>query len=302
MSAQPLDIVRGELNRPVREYEYLDLGDTTAWSAADKQAAADELMKAGENGDTRAPAAVRGLLPPQQLVHSLEYLVANAPPAVAVEAGWQLLENGSRSFASTPIATALRDGKLFGHTLTRAVDLLLAAHDQNAVRDILATATNEDVRTKIIDRVFDRTDVASFPTAMWKGLGLARWQLSLPFPSFRQPLLPTLTALFSGTSPAALGFTPTTDPMPPELQAGVADVDGGTGPIPAAILAPLDEERRRALLTYAADEAARSQNARALRYVAELGEGAHDDVLQWAASQPNAAFSQTARDLLARKP
>ena len=236
MSAQPLDIVRTELSRSPREYEYLDLGDTGSWSAADKQAASDELMRAAEKGDARAPAALRGLLPKLQLVHSLEYLLANAPPAVAVEAGWQLLDEGPRSFAATPVAASLRDGKLMGHALTRGVDLLLAAKDQTALRDILATTTQEDVRAKIVERVFDRTDLASFPTAMWKGLGLVRWQLSLPFASFRKPLLPTLTALIDGT------------------------------------------------------------------YVAELGRGAHDDVLQWAASQPDAAFAQAARALLTRKP
>jgi hypothetical protein len=302
MSAQPLDIVRMELSRSPREYEYLDLGDTSGWSDADKQAASDELMRAGEEGDARTPAALRGLLPRLQLVHSLEYLLANALPAVAVEAGWQLLDEGPRSFAGTAVAAALRDGKLMGHALTRAVDLLLAAKDQAALRDILATTTHEDVRTKIIERIFDRTDLANFPTAMWKGLGLVRWQLSLPFVSFRQPLLPTLTALIDGTSPSSLGFAPTTDPMPAELQAAIGDVDSGRGPVPPAILAPLDEERRRALLTYAADEAVRSNNPRALAYVAELGRGAHDDVLQWAAAQPNSSFAQAARDLLAGKP
>lgn len=259
-------------------------------------------MRAREEGDARVPAALLGLLPPQQLLHALEYLLANAPPAVAVEAGWQLLEKGPRSFASAPFVAALRDGQIVGHGETRAVDLLIAANDQKVLRDILATSTHEGVRTKIIDRLFARTDLATFPTAMWTGLSLMRWQLSLPFASFRQPLLPTLTALLDGTTPSALGFAPTTDPMPPDLQAAIADVDGGRGPVPDALLAPLDEERRNALLVYAVDEAQRSQNPRTLAYVSKLGKGAHDDVLRWAAGHPNAAFAQAARNELARKP
>ena len=302
MAAQPIDVVRTELNRSAREYEYLNLGDTTAWSAAEKQTASDELMRAAEEGEARAPAALVGLLPPLQLVHSLEYLLANAPPAVAVEAAWQLLDIGPRSFASAPVVDALRDGRIPGHAQTRAIDLLIAAKDQQALSDVLTTTKHEGVRSKIVERLFERGDLASFPTAMWKGLGLVRWQLSLPFASFRQPLLPTLAKLIAGTPPSALGFSPTTDPMPSELQAAIADVDGGKGAIPSAILAPLDADERQALLTYAADEAAKAQNPRTLQYIVELGGGMHDDVLKWASSQSNAAFAQVARNLLAAKP
>jgi hypothetical protein len=302
MASQPLEIVRAELSASPREHEYLDLGNIDSWSAADKQGAADELMRAAEEGDARVPAALLGLLPPQQLLHSWEYLLSNAPPDVAVEAGWQLLEKGPRSFASAPFIAALRDGQIVGHAETRAVDLLIAAKDQKALRDLLASTAHEAVRSKIIERLFERGDLAAFPTAMWKGLGLVRWQLSLPFASFRQPLLPTLTALLSGASPTALGFSATADPMPPELQTAIADVDSGRGAIPDAILAPLDADERTALLVYAVDEALRSQNPRTLAYVAKLGGGAHDDVLTWATVQSNAAFAQAARDLLAAKP
>lgn len=302
MASQPLDIVRSELSASPRDHEYIDLGDTSAWPDGEKRKAADELMRAAEAGDSRVPAALVGLLPETELVRAWEYLLANASPAVGVEAGWELLEKGPRSFASAPFVAALRDGQIVGHAETRAVDLLIAAKDVAALRDLLATTTREAVRTKIIERLFERSDLGNFPTAMWKGLGLVKWQLSLPFASFRQPLLPTLTSLLDGTQPAALGFTPTTDPMPPELQAGIADVDAGTGPIPDAILAPLDEEKRKALLVYATDEAFRQKNPRALAYIAKLGKGAHDDVLKWAAAQPSAGFAQAARDLLAAKP
>ena len=300
--AGPLDIVRQQLGTSARDNEYIDLGDTSAWPDGEKRRAADELMRAAEGGDARAPGALWGLLPAAELTRAFEYLLKAAPPAVRVEAGHELLKQGPRAFAPA-VGDALRDGQLPGHAQTRGIDLLIASGELRALRDIVAATTREDVRSAIIERLWDGTSLGTVPTAMWTGLGLVRWQLTLPFASFRKPLLATLGKLLDGTPPATLGFAPTTAPMPAELQAAIADVDGGgRGPIPDAVLAPLDEEKRKALLVYAADEAARSQNPRALAYVAKLGHGAHDDVLEWAAKQPQAGFAQAARDLLAGKP
>src|SRR5256885_3678539 len=121
MASQPLDIVRAELSASPRDHEYLDLGDTGAWSDGQKRQVADELMRAGDGGDARVAAALLGLLPETELVRAWEYLLAQAPPAVGVEAGWQLLEKAPRSFAGAPFVAALRDGPLLGHAETRAV-------------------------------------------------------------------------------------------------------------------------------------------------------------------------------------
>jgi hypothetical protein len=301
MASQPLDIVRAALSTSPRDYEYLDLGDTSGWPDGERRRAADELIRAGEKGDQRAPAALWGLLPLKDLRAAFEHLLSVAPPAVRAEAGWQLLTK-LQSELETAFGDSLRDGQLVGHAQTRAIDLLLAAGDAKALRGILQDTTHEDVGTAIIERMWDRSGLASYPTVMWAGLGLVKWQLSLPFASFRQPLLGTLGSLLDGMPPSALGFAPASGPMPPELSAAIADVDSGHGPIPDAVLAPLDEEKRKALLVYAADEAMRQQNARALAYVDKLGAGAHDDVLTWAAAHPQTSFAQAARSLLAQKP
>ena len=78
MPSQPLDIVRAELDASPRDHEYIDLGNVSTWSAADRQSASDELMRAGEDGDARVPAALNGLLPPAQLVHPLSQTTATS--------------------------------------------------------------------------------------------------------------------------------------------------------------------------------------------------------------------------------
>ena len=148
----PLDIVRAQIGTSARDNEYIDIGDVSSWTDEDKRRAADELMRAADGGDARAPAALPGLLPQAELTRAYERLLKAAPPAVRVEAGFELLRYGPRTFAAV-VGGSLRDGQLPGHAQTRAIDLLIASGEAQALRDIAAATTREDVRRAILDRI-----------------------------------------------------------------------------------------------------------------------------------------------------
>jgi len=291
----PLDIVREELGRNPREYEYLDFGDTDGWSEHDKQEVVAVLLDAADHGDTRAPGALWGLMPREWLSSTFGSLLANAPAPVAVQAGMELqkLVSAQAAAAIEPLISA---GALDPTWLGRAVELLLAVGDDSGVRRIMSSTTDEALRTVLVDKLWNQAGFYMYPQVWWSGFGLLQMQLRLPLPSFRTHLLPELEQL-TRTKLVSDAYPPVVAPVPPNLAAAVADIHGGQGAVPDALLTPLSTDERLALTVFAANSAVSSDNARGVAYVRKLSDQQHRDLFVWA-SQQAGPLGQAGKDAL----
>ena len=296
MPRSPLQIVTDELSRNPREYEYLDLGDTDGWSEADKQDVVAALLAAAAAGDARAPTALWGLMPREWLSTTFANLLATSPPAVAVQAGEELAKLVAAQ-AATALEPLVAGRALDPLWLGRAVDLLLAVGDDSGVRRMLHETIDEDLRTVLIDKLWNQAGFYMYPQVWWTSLGLLRTQLMLALPSFRAHLLNELDQL-TRTKLVADSYPPVVTPVSPALRAAIADVEGGQGAPPDALLAPLSSDEKTALVAYAAGSALSSENPRGVTYVAKLSGQQHRDLFVWASTQSSPALAKAGKDAL----
>jgi hypothetical protein len=233
---------------------------------------------------------------------AFEDLVATAPPRVRVEAGWELLRL-IRGGLEAALDDAIVNERLDRPGLQRAIDLLLAAAGEAHVVGMLdRTAGREDVRTVLIERLWEWRQYDLVTSPWWTGMGLLRRTLTLEMPSFREPALERLKALL-GSMPIVLGYQPVpVGPIPAPLRAAMNDVDGGSGPVDESLLAPLGDDDRRALLIYAADVALHRGQPRGVTYVARLAGRAHRDLLEWAARHRLPAYAHAGTEALKSLP
>lgn len=294
---QPLDDLRALLATTPREREYLDVR-IDGWSADDQVAGLDLLMQAAHGGDHRIPAVLRAFIQGDPLRLALTELLEQAPDRVRVEAGWELRVL-ARTALEASIGGAIQGMRLDHHGLLRAIDLLIAEGAEAYVIASIDAAIHEDVRTVIIERLWNARSLSNFPTVWWSGLGLLRRTLTLAMPSFRNPAVVRLKRLLAST-PALEGFTPAAPaPIPPALRAAMDDVEKGQGSVPPPVLTPLGDEARQALLVYAADVALTRNTPRGVTYVGYLGGHAHQDLLEWARDHRSPAYAQAGADALA---
>jgi hypothetical protein len=164
-----------------------------------------------------------------------------------------------------------------------ALSILLPADEQKMTLTGLLSVQDPDVR------------------AAWRGLGLLRWKLDLPLPSFRRAAQEQFLDMIQ--KPA--GALPNEDdamPMPAALKALVLDLVDGKGPIDAAAATALPEELREAMLVNAATNALARTSPRALQYALLLGAAAHRDLFEAAAGSQDAAFAAAGKAALAQLP
>ncbi len=295
--SQPLDDLRALLSTTPHEREYLDVR-IDSWSGDDVASGLDLLMQAALVGDHRVPAVLRAFLQGDALRVRLVELLEQAPDRVRVEAGWELRVL-SRVALEAALGGAIQGMRLDSHGLLRAIDLLIAEGAEAYVIASIDAAAHEDVRTVLIDRIWNARSLSNFPTVWWSGLGLLRRTLSLTMPSFRTPAVARLKRLLAST-PALEGFTPAAPaPIPAPLRAAMDDVEKGQGSVPAPVLTPLGDEQRQALLVYAADVALNRNTARGVTYVGYLGGRGHQDLLEWACNHRSPAYVNAGADALA---
>jgi len=293
----PLDLVRDALATTPREREYLELF-TDGWSQADRDAARALLVDAARAGDWRVPAVLWTVASPDELRAALESLLQSGQPRVRVEAGHELLKL-TRDGLVAALDDAIVNERLDRHGLMRAVDLLLAAGGEAHVAGMLdRAAAREDVRTVLIERLWDWRQYDLVTSPWWTGMGLLRRTLTLELPSFRGPAVERLKALL-GSMPIVLGYQPVAmAPIPAALRAAMNDIDGGSGPVDESLLAPLGDDERRALLVYAADVALHRDQPRGVLYVGRIGGREHRDLLEWAAASRLPAYAHAGAEAL----
>lgn len=294
---QPLDVVRDALATTPREREYLELF-TDGWSQADRDAARTLLVDAARAGDWRVPAVLWTVATVDEQRAVFEDLLKSGLPRVRVEAGWEL-QRLNRGLIEAALDPVIANGQLDRYGLIRAVDLLLSSGGEHHVIDLLDRAAgHEDVRTALIERLWDWRQYDLAVVGWWTGLGLLRRTLSLEVQSFRGPALDRFRALLASV-PMVLGYQlAAPQPIPAALRSAMNDIDNGSGPADEALIAPLGNELERALLVYAADVALHRGQARGIVYVGRLGGGAHRDLVEWAAAHRLPAYAQAGADVL----
>lgn len=292
----PVDLVTSLLGTTPRELEYLDLGDSTSWSEDDRAKVAALLVTAAEGGDSRAPGALVGVLADGPLAVELSGLLAASQLSVRIAAGEGLGRLVERSVADH-IVPDLLAGLADDNLLARAARLMIATGALVSLRAATESTTSERARTQMIKAQWRHHGFDSIPVVWWRGLGLLRWRLELPLPSFRTEALVRFYELVDdrglAIAPEVAGMA-----MPAALERAVTDARDGAGPIDQAALAALDADHAEALVVYAATKALDLVSPRCLQIVKVLSGAKHRDLFELAAASPHEAFASSATTLL----
>lgn len=294
----PVELVTSLLATTPRDLEYLDLGDSAQWSDGDRAKVAALLVTAAERGDARAPAALVGVLAPEALGAALSRLLAASQLGVRLAAGEALGRLVQRA-VSDHIVPELVAGLADDNQLARAARLMIAVGDLVPLRAATQRTTSERARTQMIKAQWKHHGFDTIPVVWWRGLGLLRWRLELPLPSFRAA---AITRFYELVDDRALAIAPELagTEMPATLARAVTDARDGTGPIDEAALAgaAADAAHADALVVYAATKALDLASPRCLQIVKALSGAVHRDLFALAATSPNASFAAAATTLL----
>ncbi len=292
----PVELVTSLLATTPRDLEYLDLGDSLKWSAGDRAKVAALLVTAAEGGDARAPAALVGVLDEGALAVALSSLLAASQLGVRLGAGEALGKLVQRA-VSDHIVPELVTGLADDNQLGRAARLMIAVGDLVPLRAATQATTSERARTQMIKAQWKHHGFDTIPVVWWRGLGLLRWRLELPLPSFRAAAIARFYELVDDRGLAIAAELAGT-PMPAALERAVTDARDGSGPIDEAALAGVDAEHVDALVVYAATKALDLASPRCLQIVKSLSGAVHRDLFELAGTSPNAAFAAAAATLL----
>jgi hypothetical protein len=294
--SSPIDLAKSLLGTSPRDQEYLDFGDTSSWSAAERRAVIDLLVAAAGTGDPRTPGALSILLPGDQQEATLTGLLSVGDPDVRAAAG-EVLVRLWRGKLQSSLYQDLLEGRADDAALLRIARLFLTAGDRSSVVQVVNDTHEERARTQSLRALWRHFGFDKLGQVWWRGLGLLRWKLDLPLPSFRLAAQQQFLDLIERPA-SALPSEDDSTPMPPPLKALVLDLVDGRGPVDSAAAAALPDELREAMLVNAATNALGQKSPRALQYALLLGASGHRDLFEAAAASADASFAAAGRAAL----
>ena len=283
-----------------REREYLELGETEQWTSAEQAEAQQLLLAAAERGDDRAVRALWFTGPQTDVTSLLAALLKSEHDRVAIEAAIEL-QDRRRSDLEDGGLPRIAAGRMDHQGMVRAIDLMLKAGSESAIRALLRTSTDERVRTVLIERLWDHLRLDLWPSLPWLSLGLLRRRLALPMRSFRMPALIEFESILDVRHPAAAGYAAatTTGGFPLRLTNAMTKLREARLPFEPHELAALGPEMIPALIVSSAELALQQQLPGGLLGLAQLGGGAHRDVFEAVAGGTYAPLATLAQKLLA---
>jgi hypothetical protein len=294
--SSPIDLAKSLLGTSPRDQEYLDFGDTSSWSVDERRDVIALLLAAAAGGDPRAPGALSILLAADEQEATLSQLLDVKDPDVRAAAG-EVLVRLWRGELQASLYQDLLEGRAGDTTLLRIARLFLSAGDLPSVIQVVNDTRDERARTQSLRALWRHFGFDKLGQVWWRGLGLLRWKLDLPLPSFRLAAQQQFLDLIQKPASGQRSEDDAT-PMPPALQALVLDLVDSKGPVDAAAAAALPDELREAMLVNAATNALGRQSTRALQYALLLGGGAHRDLFEAAAASPDIAFAAAGKSAL----